>query len=130
MKKKLFTPLGVFLLILTLSISAYAAYRIVTIVGQLGVQEAISIVEVPSFQVNLYPQESTSQIFTLKNDSSLPLTVSLGYICNPSEGQNLKITVPNNVEVPAQGQNQFVIQIEAKKSCVPGSWDIEVYVER
>lgn len=110
---------------------AYAAYRVLTITGVITVQEAITIVESPEFTFTLYPQETATKTFMLHNASSLSLKVDLVYTCTPPEGPNdLKITVPNNVDVPAHADAQFTVQVEAKKSCPPGTWTVKIYVER
>ena len=109
--------------------AAYA-YKILTITGEVTVKEAISVVGDTTFSFSLYPQESASKQFTLANASSISLDVSLNYTCTPAPGNNISVTLPNKVSVPATGQANFTVQVTASKSAEPKSYSISIDIER
>ncbi len=84
-------PILVLLILLLLSGTAYAAYLITTITGEVKVEEAITVKPV-SFTMTLYPGESKSQEIELTNDSSVDIAVSLEVTASPG---GLMVTVPS-----------------------------------
>lgn len=109
--------------------AAYA-YKILTITGEVTVAEAISVVGDTTFSFSLYPQESASKQFTLANASGVSLDVNLNYTCTPDPGNDITVTLPNKVTVPAIGQANFTVQVTASKSAEPQSYSIAINVER
>lgn len=82
-----------------------------------------------TFEVHLYPQESETVTLTIKNVSSLPIDIELVDKVTPKI-KGLNITIPDVVTVPADGQIDVDILVEAGKDCEPGSCDITIDVER
>ena len=122
--------LVVTLLVIAVVGGAAYAYKILTVTGEVTVKEAISVVGDTTFSFSLYPQESASKQFTLANASSINLDVSLNYTCIPDPGNNISVTLPNKVSVPATGQANFTVQATASKSAEPKGYSISISIER
>jgi uncharacterized membrane protein len=106
---------------------AYASwYTITTITGKVTIKEAITIDRV-EFGVSLYPGELTTQTFSLSNSSAIPVTVRLEGRVEPP---GLRIEVPGEVEIPANGQKTFEILIHAPPYIEPGEYIIKIDVTR
>jgi len=107
------------------------AYQALTGQGQVTVIENLSWVGDSTFEVSLYPQESTTETLTLANASSVSMDVDILNTITPDPGtKGMTITVPNKVTVPASGQVSFDITITAGKSAEPVTYTITFGVER
>ncbi|MFA7101417.1 MAG: hypothetical protein WC196_06815 [Bacilli bacterium] len=107
------------------------AYQALTGQGQVTVIENLSWVGDSTFEVSLYPQESTTETLTLANASSVSMDVDIINTITPDPGtKGMTITVPNKVTVPASGQVSFDITITAGKSAEPVTYTITFGVER
>jgi hypothetical protein len=107
------------------------AYQALTGQGQVTVIENLSWVGDSTFEVSLYPQESTTETLTLANASSVSMDVDIINTITPDPGtKGMTITVPNKVTVPAGGQISFDTTITAGKSAEPVTYTITFGVER
>ena len=101
-------------------------YRILTIDGTASVLEAIEL-DKSSFSVSMYPGETHVETITATNHSSasLDLNVSLA----GSNALDTSIS-PNQIVAPGNGTVQFQVHIEVPDNAAPGSYDIDVRVDR
>lgn len=118
-------PILVLLILLLLSGTAYAAYLITTITGEVKVEEAITVSPV-SFTMTLYPGESKSQEIELTNASSVAIAVSL----NVTVTGGLDVIVPDSITVKKDKTETFEIEVRAPLDIEPGTYTIKVEVRR
>lgn len=110
--------------------SAYA-YVALTGTGQVTVIECLSWVGANTFDVDLYPQESTTINLILANESSLAIDVDVVSTVTPDPGaKGMTIDVPNGVTVPASGQAPFDVTITAGKSAEPITYTVTFEIVR
>ena len=133
--KRLFSGFTRWLLvtIVVLAIVGGVAYAYVALIGtgEVTVIENLSWVGVNSFQVDLYPQESTTESLTLANASSIAMDVDILSTITPDPGsKGMAIDVPSGVTVPGNGQASFSVTITAGKSAEPITYTITFEIDR
>ena len=107
------------------------AYRALTAIGEVTVVECLSFVGSNTFNVSLYPQESTSAQVTVANASSLDIDVDLNFIVTPDPGpKGLTVSIPNKITVPATGQETVIINITADKGAEPNTYIVTIDFDR
>jgi len=119
------------ILIMGLAAGSVLAYKALTGTGTVTVVEALSWVGPNTFDVQLYPQESTTQTLTLANASSLDLDVDIDWKVKPDPlKKGLTVTIPTSITVPAYGQQSFNVQVVVSKSAEPGTYTITYDIVR
>lgn len=125
-KRLLGIPLFVILLVLLIPATVLAAYLIVTITGEVTVEEVITV-SPETFTMSLYPGESNNQQISLTNASGVDITVTLTTDVTPV---GLTVTVPATVLVAKNKTETFDIMVDAPLDIAPGTFTISVGVSR
>lgn len=119
-------------LIVTVIIAGAAyAYHVLTITGEVTVEEAINIEEPTSFSVTLKPNETVVKSFTVTNSSSETIEVTLETDVSPSgQGLTVETSPDDNLNVPGNGSAQFSLSIEAENDVVPQTYAVTIDINR
>ena len=129
MKRKLLgMPLIAIALMVAIPLVALAAYTIITITGQVTVQEAITV-SPATFSANIYPGETFSQTLTLNNASNVNIDVSFISSITPVTTE-VTLSAPNKITVPSLGSTLTNITITASKSAPPAIYTISLALTR
>ncbi len=121
-------PLLTALIVVALPLVAFAAYTILTMTGQVTVQESITVTPT-MFTASMYPGESYTQALTLSNASSVAVDVSFTSIISPVTTE-VTLTAPNKVTVPATGSATAQVSVVASKSAAPGAYSVSIGLTR
>lgn len=105
-----------------------AAYVIITVPGEVTVEEAITV-SPTSFTATIYPGESHAEALNLSNASSVSLDVSFTASIDPATS-GVSVSIPNKVTVSGGGSAVANITISASKSAPPGIYVISIDLER
>lgn len=131
MRNKIIKALLSVLLVTALLCGVVYAYRALTSIGQVEVQEALSFVGESTFDVSLFPQESQSAQLTIANASSVAMDVDLLSEVIPDPGaKGLTVDIPAKITVPATGQIVVDIVITAGKSAEPQLYSVSIFFDR
>jgi len=131
MRNKIIKALLSVLLVTALLCGVVYAYRALTSIGQVEVQEALSFVGESTFDVSLFPQESQSAQLTIANASSVAMDVDLLSEVIPDPGaKGLTVDIPAKITVPATGQIVVDIVITAGKSAEPQVYSVSIFFDR
>lgn len=119
-------------MIVTLIIAGSAyAYYVLTITGEVTVEEAIGIEEPTTFSVTLKPNETDIRTFTVTNTSSEAVEVMFEANVSPSgQGVTAETSPDDNLNVPGNGSAQFTLTIEAENDVVPQTYTVTVDIDR
>ncbi len=129
MKRRIFgIPFLAALIAVAVPLVAFAAYTILTMTGQVTVQESITVTPT-TFTASMYPGESYTQSLTLSNASSVAVDVSFTSSISPVTTE-VTLTAPNKVTVPATGSATAQVSVVASKSAAPGAYVVSVGVAR
>lgn len=120
--------LAIILVLVALPLVAFAAYTILTMTGQVTVQESITVAPT-TFTASMYPGESYSQSLTLSNASSVAVEVAFTSSVSPVTPE-VTLTVPNKVTVPATGSITAQVSVVASKSAAPGAYVVSIGLTR
>ena len=128
MKKRIGWIVGLLAAFLIVVGVAYAAYTIITITGEVTVEEAITV-SPGSFTATMYPSETHTATLTLSNAASVGIEVNFTASVSPASPE-ITVAVPAKVTVPATGSATADIDVRASKSAVPNTYTISVGVTR
>jgi len=101
------------------------AYRIITVQGEITVEESIIVIP-ESFAIVMYPGEIHDEVITLTNISPVDLTVTPAY----TVPIGLDVTGGSSVTVPANGSVNLTLNIAARTDIEPGLYTVDVGVYR
>ena len=118
------------LMIMAIVAGGASAHVALTSVTDVTVSECLSWVGESTFSITLYPQEEATLDLTIANASSLDMTVDILSLITPDPGGKVTVSAPNNLLVPANGQQVFTVTVSASKKVVPGTYTITLQIDR
>lgn len=107
---------------------ALAAYTIITLTGEVTVQEAIGVTPT-TFSATMYPGETFTQALTLTNAASVSIDVSFTSAISPATAE-VTLSAPNKVAVPGGGTAIVDVHVVASKSAAPGAYSVSIGLTR
>ncbi len=128
MKKRILVILGLLAGFLAVAGIAYAVYSIISVTGEVTVDEAITVVPM-SFTATMYPAETVTETLTLSNAGSIAIEVDFIYTVVPTDPE-ISVSGPTKITVPATGSITADVDVDATKSAAPASYSISVEITR
>ena len=116
-------------IITSFAVGVVFAYSSLTARVAVEVKEPLSWVGSNEVSVSLYPRESKTVAFTLRNASSATVDADLDYIVVPAL-IDVDVSVPKKLSVPAVSTASFNVGITAGKSAPPGTCNVTISVSR
>lgn len=108
----------------------YAAFRLFTFTGDVQVLEGITTSDSLTFSVQLYPGEEQVITRTLHNAGSADVEIKLKRKVTPhGKGVSVELSEDDFI-IAGNGSFQFQIIISVDNDATPGSFTVEVDVER
>lgn len=123
MKKRLLLAVA---LLALLFVTAIGAYLIITITGNVQVEESITITP-DSFAMTMYPGETQIQEIEIVNSSNIDVTVDINFTVSSPE---IIVTVPDFVDIGPNGTEIFDIEIFAPLDIEPSDFTITIEISR
>lgn len=118
------------LMVMTIVAGGSSAFVAVTSVSDVTVIECLSWVGESTFSITLYPQEEDTFDLIVANASSQSIMVDILSSITPDPGGKVTISAPNNLTVPANGQQAFTVTVSASKKVVPDTYTITLQIDR
>jgi len=123
MKKRLLLTVA---LLALLFVTALGAYLIITITGNVQVEESITITP-DSFVMVLYPGETQIQEIEVVNSSNIDVTIDIGLTVSSPE---IIVTAPDSIKIKPSGTETFDIEIFAPLDVEPNDFTITLEISR
>jgi len=114
------------ILLALLFVTVLGAYLIITITGNVQVEESITITP-DSFALTLYPGETQIQEIEATNDSSVDVTINIILTVSSPE---IIVTVPDSIKLRSNGTETFDIEVFAPHDIEPADFTITIEINR